>query len=139
MGTATETFDTRDRAIAPQLSCLAEARRFADLAAADFGFDGDARYQIKLVMSEAVANAILHGSAAPGDEVLLSAAEEDGALVFSVANKGSFVPRVKPRGELPESGRGLEFMSRLMDEVELTPGMDGTVLRFSKRPEGSSS
>jgi serine/threonine-protein kinase RsbW len=126
-------FDTRDHAIAAQLSRLAEAREFADLAAADFGFSGEARYQIKLAMSEAVANAIQHGSADPDDPIVLSASEEGGVLVFRVADTGRFFQRVKPRGELPESGRGLEFMGLLMDEVEVLPSPRGTVLRFAKR------
>jgi anti-sigma regulatory factor (Ser/Thr protein kinase) len=37
------------------------------------------------------------------------------------------------RSALPESGRGLEFMRLLMDEVDLRPSLDGTLLRFSKR------
>jgi hypothetical protein len=35
---------------------------------------------------------------------------------------------------MPESGRGLEFMRLLMDEVDLRPGAHGTLLRISKRP-----
>jgi anti-sigma regulatory factor (Ser/Thr protein kinase) len=81
-----------------------------------------------------VTNAIRHGSASPPDLVRLSALEEGGALVFYVADTGRFVPRMAPRVELPESGRGLEFLRRVMDEVEVRPGRDGTVLRFSKRP-----
>jgi anti-sigma regulatory factor (Ser/Thr protein kinase) len=37
------------------------------------------------------------------------------------------------RGELSESGRGLEFMRVLMDEVDLRPGDNGTLMRFAKR------
>jgi anti-sigma regulatory factor (Ser/Thr protein kinase) len=34
---------------------------------------------------------------------------------------------------MPESGRGLEFMRLMMDEVDLQPGTDGTRLRLIKR------
>jgi anti-sigma regulatory factor (Ser/Thr protein kinase) len=34
---------------------------------------------------------------------------------------------------MPESGRGLEFMRLMMDEVDLRPGSRGTLLRLSKR------
>jgi anti-sigma regulatory factor (Ser/Thr protein kinase) len=37
------------------------------------------------------------------------------------------------RGDLPESGRGLEFMRVLMDEVDLRPSKGGTLMRFIKR------
>jgi anti-sigma regulatory factor (Ser/Thr protein kinase) len=40
---------------------------------------------------------------------------------------------VKRRGELTESGRGLEFMRVLMDEVDLRAGESGTLMRFLKR------
>jgi hypothetical protein len=46
---------------------------------------------------------------------------------------GRFVRRVMRRGELSESGRGLEFMRVLMDEVDLRPGNSGTLMRFMKR------
>ena len=36
---------------------------------------------------------------------------------------------------LAEGGRGLEFMRRLMDHVDIQPGEDGTLLRFAKRPD----
>ena len=53
---------------------------------------------------------------------------------FEVVDTGRFRPRVTRRGALPESGRGLEFMRRLMDEVDLRPTTYGTLLRFVKRP-----
>jgi anti-sigma regulatory factor (Ser/Thr protein kinase) len=127
-------FEPREYSIAADVELLKEARDFADRAAADFGLDEEARYQVKLAMSEAVTNAIQHGSASPRDEIRILAIEESGALVFEVADTGRFRPRVTRRGELPESGRGLEFMRRLMDEVDLRPTTYGTLLRFVKRP-----
>jgi anti-sigma regulatory factor (Ser/Thr protein kinase) len=85
-------------------------------------------------MSEAVTNAIQHGSTSPHDEIRILAIEESGALVFEVTDTGRFRPRVARRGELPESGRGLEFMRRLMDDVDLRQTTYGTLLRFVKRP-----
>jgi anti-sigma regulatory factor (Ser/Thr protein kinase) len=34
---------------------------------------------------------------------------------------------------MPESGRGLEFMRLMMDQVDLYPGSEGTRLRLVKR------
>jgi anti-sigma regulatory factor (Ser/Thr protein kinase) len=128
------TFEPREHSIRANVGLLKEARDFADLAAADFGFDEEVRYQVKLAMSEAVTNAIQHGSASPRDEIRILAVEESGALVFEVVDTGRFRPRVTRRGDLPESGRGLDFMRRLMDEVDLRPTNYGTLLRFVKRP-----
>jgi anti-sigma regulatory factor (Ser/Thr protein kinase) len=126
-------FKPREHAIHADLGFLKEARDFAERAAADFGFDGRACYEVKLAMSEAVTNAIQHGSSSPRDPIRIAVLAEGPALVFEVLDTGRFRPRVKRRGELSESGRGLEFMRVLMDEVDLRPGAGGTLTRFIKR------
>jgi serine/threonine-protein kinase RsbW len=128
-----ESFRPRQHSIQADLNRLKEARDFAVKAAAEFGFAADAVYDVRLAVSEAVTNAIRHGSRSPDDPVRIVATEESGALVFEVLDTGTFVPRVVRRGELPESGRGLEFMRVLMDEVDLRPGRRGTLLRMAKR------
>jgi anti-sigma regulatory factor (Ser/Thr protein kinase) len=127
-------FKPREHSILADLRLLKEARDFAERAAAEFGFDGAACYDVKLAMSEAVTNAIQHGSSSPRDPIKIGIAAEGGALVFEVRDTGRFRPRVRRRGgELSESGRGLEFMRVLMDEVDLRPGDGGTLMRFAKR------
>jgi anti-sigma regulatory factor (Ser/Thr protein kinase) len=126
-------FHPREHSIRADLELLKEARDFAGQAAADFGFDGSACYDVKLAMSEAVTNAIQHGSSSPSDPIRILVLAEGPSLVFEVLDTGRFVPRVMRRGELSESGRGLEFMRVLMDEVDLRPGKSGTLMRFIKR------
>jgi anti-sigma regulatory factor (Ser/Thr protein kinase) len=126
-------FTPREHSISADVSRLKEARDFAERAALDFGLGEEDSYQVKLAISEAVTNAIQHGSSSPTDPIRIVVAEESGALVFEVIDTGRFRPRVR-RGMLPESGRGLEFMRLLMDEVDLRPGLTGTLLRISKRP-----
>jgi anti-sigma regulatory factor (Ser/Thr protein kinase) len=126
-------FTPREHSIGAHVSRLKEARDFAERAARDFGLPEEEAYQVKLAISEAVTNAIQHGSSSPTDPIRIVVAEEAGALVFEVIDTGRFRPRVR-RGVLPESGRGLEFMRLLMDEVDLRPGLTGTLLRISKRP-----
>jgi anti-sigma regulatory factor (Ser/Thr protein kinase) len=126
-------FKPREHSIQADLGLLKEARDFAERAAADFGLDGNACYDVKLAMSEAVTNAIQHGSSSPSDPIRLAVLAEGHALVFEVLDTGRFRPRVRRRGQLSESGRGLEFMRVLMDEVDLRPGARGTLMRFIKR------
>ena len=126
-------FKPREHSMQADLERLKEARDFAERAAADFGFDGNACYDVKLAMSEAVTNAIQHGSSSPSDPIKIAVLAEGQALVFEVLDTGRFRPRVRRRGELSESGRGLEFMRVLMDEVHLRPGSSGTLMRFIKR------
>ncbi len=125
-------FKPREHSILADLRLLKEARDFAARAAEEFGLDGAACYDVKLAMSEAVTNAIQHGSSSPSDPIKIGIAAEGQALVFEVLDTGRFVPRVRRRGELSESGRGLEFMRVLMDEVDLRPGDSGTLMRFAK-------
>jgi anti-sigma regulatory factor (Ser/Thr protein kinase) len=125
-------FAPREHSISADVARLKEARDFAERCAAEFGLGEDARYQVKLAISEAVTNAIQHGSSSPSDPIHISVAAESDALVFEVSDTGRFRPRVR-RGHMPESGRGLEFMRLVMDDVDLRAGADGTLLRFSKR------
>jgi anti-sigma regulatory factor (Ser/Thr protein kinase) len=129
-------FEPREHSMEADLGRLKEARDFAERAAADFGFDNSACYDVKLAMSEAVTNAIQHGSSSPKDPIRIVVLAEGPSLVFEVLDTGRFVPRVMRRGELSESGRGLEFMRVLMDEVDLRPGSAGTLMRFIKRRAG---
>ena len=128
------SFQPQEHFLRADLRLLKEAREFAERAALDFGLENGACYQVKLAMSEAVTNAIQHGSASPEDPIRIWAVEEGGALVFEVLDTGRFRPRVARRGDpLPDSGRGLEFLRLLMDEVDVRPGTKGTLLRFAKR------
>jgi anti-sigma regulatory factor (Ser/Thr protein kinase) len=126
-------FQPRQHWISADVGRLKEARDFADRIAVEFGLDDEARYEVKLAMSEAVTNAIEHGSTSTADPIKIVASVEAGRLVFEVLDTGRFRPRVVRRGDMPESGRGLEFMRILMDEVDLRPGTAGTRLRFAKR------
>lgn len=126
-------FKPREHSMLADIGRLKEARDFAERAATEFGLDHDACYDVKLAMSEAVTNAIQHGSSSPSDPIKIVVAEEAGALVFEVLDTGRFQPRVVRRGELAESGRRLQFMRVLMDEVDLRPGDTGTLMRFAKR------
>jgi len=116
---------------------LGDAREWAAAAAADFGMGDDEAFEVKLATSEAVTNAILHGSRSDTDQVSLQAHEEDDTLVFEVRDCGvdaSARPAVpSPVEGLAEGGRGLELVEMVMDEVELTRREEGSVLRYAKR------
>lgn len=126
-------FQPREHSMQADLGLLKEARDFAARAAQDFGLTEGACYDVKVAMSEAVTNAIQHGSSSPDDPIRIAIMAEGPALVFEVLDTGRFRPRVMRRGELSESGRGLEFMRVLMDEVDLRPSKGGTLMRFIKR------
>ena len=131
-------FPDRDLWIEADLRWLREARGWAERAAADFGFPSEGCYQVKLAMSEAVANAIQHGSATTEDPIHITAKARDAALVFEVRDTGVFREPEEPT-EMSERGRGLALVGLIMDEVELSPAERGSVLRFVKRLDSTGS
>ena len=112
---------------------LGEARDWAQRAAAEAGLDEADCYQVKLAISEAVANAIQHGSRSDGDCIRIGAFESDGSLVFEVRDSGTFVEPMSRATTEDESGRGLELLTLMMDEVHITSTGEGSLLRFAKR------
>jgi serine/threonine-protein kinase RsbW len=112
---------------------LATARRFVEGAAAGFGFAERERYELAFAVNEAVSNAIEHGRPSPEGTIRVVVAAEDGALVFSVEDYGTFVPKASMLEALPERGRGLAFMAAVVDEVDVCRGPTGTVVRLCKR------
>ena len=123
----------RDLRIEADISRLKDAREWAAEAAAGAGLNEDGCFQVKLAMSEAVTNAILHGSGSTDDEVELGVRQENNAVVFEVRDSAGREPSSEDWVKRPgEGGRGLELISLMMDEVQLTRGERGSVLRFSK-------
>jgi anti-sigma regulatory factor (Ser/Thr protein kinase) len=116
---------------------LGTARRFADVAAARFGMDEDERYAFTFAVNEAVSNAIEHGRSSREGTIRMQVAVEEGALVFSVEDYGTFAPKAPTVDTLPERGRGLAFMAAFVDEVDVRRGDHGTLVRLCKRRSSS--
>ena len=112
---------------------LITARQFADAAAERFGLDEQERYAFTFAVNEAVSNAIEHGRSSPHGTIRMNVAEEADALVFCVEDYGTFAPKAPAVEALPERGRGLAFMAAFVDEVDVTRGAHGTLVRLCKR------
>ena len=119
-------------AIPADISMLGAAREWAANTAESFGMDESACFQIKLAMSEAVTNAIMHGSASTADEVSIEAREHEDFLVFEVSDRATKHDGL-PFDRLAEGGRGLAVVALVMDQVQLTRAEHGSTLRFAKR------
>jgi serine/threonine-protein kinase RsbW len=133
------SFGRQEMTIPAELSRLAEVRSFTDGACRGYGFPADVCYQIQLVMSEAVANAIEHGSNSPKDPIRLQVVEEGDALAFYVSDAGKFIDpdMLYDHDTMDERGRGLGFIELLMDDVAINPSPEGTVIRFAKKLGGA--
>ena len=117
------------------LAHLARVRRFVDRACRGYGFSARDRFHIMLATSEAVANAIEHGSTAPDDPIRIEVVDEGDGLAFCVSDGGTFsLPEMLyDHSTMDERGRGLGFIELLMDDVSIHPSPVGTVIRFFKR------
>ncbi|HEX2232622.1 MAG TPA: ATP-binding protein [Thermoleophilaceae bacterium] len=114
-------------------SQLKEARLLAEQAADDFGLDGDARFRLTLAANEAVANAIEHGSPSADGTVLLRVCADQDGVRFEVRDWGTFAMSFPDPEALAQRGRGLPMMAALVDEVDLKPGDDGTLVSLLVR------
>ncbi len=133
--TAAHAFQERELEIPADLAKLRDAREWACEVAEEFGLGEEDCFQVKLAASEAVTNAIIHGSSSDGDSIKLAARGDDDMLVFEVSDRGREDPGGDPVARLAEGGRGLELVSMVMDEVQLVRRGGGGLLRFSKRRE----
>lgn len=97
---------------------VAEIRSAVCRFAQSRGFHDEKVEAIKLAVSEAVTNAVLHGySDHPGQVTVVAELEDGGALQVVIADKG--------RGMLPHRGSdglglGVPIMTTLADHVDVT-------------------
>ncbi len=86
------------------------------------------QYEVTLTISEAAGNAIEHAYG-PGDATYdVEVAFTHGELVATVRDHGAWRER---RGE--HRGRGLNIIEKLMDDVKVTPGAEGTEVTMRRR------
>ena len=110
-------------------------------------WDDDTCYWLVTATREAVTNAIRHGNRQVPDRLVRIAYRfEDDEVTIRVEDEGEgFDPEAVPDPTLPEnllrpSGRGIFYMRRFMDRVEIgrAPG-GGTVVTMTRRRNGERS
>jgi len=104
------------------------------------GYGGDRdklAYDLNLVLTEAMANAIQHANAGdPAKEVHIEIMIARQRLVIRVFDFGEgfdVKQYVAPRHPLDEHGRGIYLMHTIMDEVSYRPTATGNVLELVKK------
>ena len=114
--------------VATRAEELAAIRRLLRTWLADVGADTDTIQAVLLASGEACSNAMEHAYG-PGNQTFDVAAEQlEGEVVVTVRDRGRWRP---PRGE--NRGRGLRLIESFMDDVEVVPGEEGTIVRMRKR------
>jgi anti-sigma regulatory factor (Ser/Thr protein kinase) len=123
----------RELWLRPDASELRRARWLAETTAGEHGLAEDESFRLTFAVNEAVANAIEHGAASPDGYILVRVSCERDLLSFEVHDWGCFAPELGGAEALPERGRGLALMASMVDEVDVRPGADATVVRLSMR------
>ena len=110
-------------------SSTANLRRVVDSLARAKGLSPEARFDLQLAATEAVANALRHGSP-DGLAVGIALEEHDDAIELVVQDQGRFGNGAGGDGE---RGRGIPLMLAVADEVAFASTEDGTRVRIRKR------
>jgi len=124
----------------PSAPRLARSELRAFLASEDL--PPERLYELELLLSELVSNAVEHGSRA-GDAVEVMFERRRGDLVVSVtdAGRGASAPQVRPESKAALSGRGLRAVERLSDEwaAETGAGRCAVWFRAGLPPHAASA
>ncbi|MGV3760259.1 MAG: ATP-binding protein [Actinomycetota bacterium] len=122
--------------LAPQPASVAVARRMVTEALASADIDPDTVQDIRLAVSEACSNAVLHGPVDGVYEVGVHLRDDrcelvirDGGTTLDAAGLPASLPPVGAA-----TGRGLAIMRAVMDEVDVAADpAQGTVVRLVKQ------
>ncbi len=112
------------------------ARRQVVEAANRLGFEGEDADRIDVAFTEALANAVRHGSTGPRSCVHVRVLHEGGLFIVEVADHGrGFVPDAIVLRRRPIGGRRPRpfLMKAFMDSVEWLASPKGTIVRLTKR------
>ncbi|MBD0317343.1 MAG: ATP-binding protein [Thermoleophilia bacterium] len=107
---------------------VAGMRAAVDDLAAEHGLAPETAFDLKVAVTEAVANALRHPGAPRAAHVTVAAGDD--AVEVEVRNQGRF--RVGTGPDV-ERGRGLPLMVALADEVQFSATEDGTCVRIRMR------
>jgi EAL domain-containing protein (putative c-di-GMP-specific phosphodiesterase class I)/anti-sigma regulatory factor (Ser/Thr protein kinase) len=109
---------------------LDAARRLIEQSAGALGFDDTAIWDMKSATTEALTNAIEHGSPSADGKIHLRIGRDRGDVLIEVWGGGK--ANGAPHVDATHRGRGIAIMTALMDDVELLRNNGGTVVRLVK-------
>ena len=116
----------------PDYSALEDARTLVSDTSAELGFDEVAIWDMKVAVTEALANAIEHAPMGEDGLIHLRVSQENGEMQFKISGGGRTTE--EPAGSGDHRGRGMAIMNSLMDEVTLRKDADDTLIKLAKRP-----
>ena len=123
---------------------LDEARALIHWTGRQTGFDEAAIHDVKVAATEALANAIEHGTARDG-LIHLRLTPREGELQLEISGGGKSEQTSAAAGERrpsapnPRRGRGTAIMFALMDEVAFKRDGNDTLIQLVKRKAPASA
>lgn len=122
------------------------ARIVAATFASELDFTLNELEEIKVAVSEAVSNSIIHGYPQQTGEINLEMVINEDELIMTITDYGVGIKDVElvlqPSYSTKEEhmGLGLAFIDSFMDKLELKSELNkGTVLTMTKRPESEKN
>jgi anti-sigma regulatory factor (Ser/Thr protein kinase) len=114
---------------------VTRARAIVRQASVEQGLDDDGAWCLMLATSEAVSNAILHGTPCSNGEkgILLRVLPWGDGLSVEVGDCGRFDPAPRPPAPYAAHGRGIPIIAAVVDHFELVPEGPLTRVWFAKR------
>jgi len=111
------------------------ARALVRDAAGELGLDEESTWDLMLATTEAVANAVVHGTPCreAGNGILLRLESCDDGLCVEVCDCGAFEVPLGPPAPDATHGRGIPIIAAVVDTFELVPDAFQTRVRFGKR------
>jgi anti-sigma regulatory factor (Ser/Thr protein kinase) len=112
------------------------ARAIVRDAAFEHGLDADAAWDLTLATTEAVANAVMHGTACEngnGKGILLRVLPCRDGLCVEVCDCGRFDSELVAPAPEATSGRGIPIIAAVVDQLAIVPDACQTRVRFGKR------
>jgi anti-sigma regulatory factor (Ser/Thr protein kinase) len=113
---------------------VTRARGLVRDAAVEQGLDDDGAWSLMLATSEAVSNAVLHGTPCSDGEkaILLRVLPWNAGLCVEVCDCGGFDAAPLPPGPAATHGRGIPIIAAVVDHFEVVPDGPLTRVRFAK-------
>jgi serine/threonine-protein kinase RsbW/stage II sporulation protein AB (anti-sigma F factor) len=108
--------------------CIALVRNQMGALAEDCGLDDVAIGDVKLAVSEAATNALVHGYRNGKGTISVEASVGNGELVIAVGDTGL---GMSPRTDSPGIGLGLPVIAKVARRLEILDDQPGTRLRMA--------
>ncbi len=102
----------------------------------ELGASAADRTDVELAVWEAAVNAIMHGRPETGTASITvrTALDETGRAVIQVSDRGRWQPPEPPKaGRKWPGGQGLLVIRQAADELDITPGPEGTTVTLRRR------